>query len=212
MSSETSSTSTTSTNTDKACVVAFTGKKGAGKDTATRLLQELMIFKWGERDVRKVVNHFAFADPLKEAAESIFMLSHRQLHDPIQKEMPDPRWNNKTPRELMQLLGTEVVRNIDPDTFCKNMRYRVENMMPDQFIFISDCRFENEAKLIRELGGKIVLITRDVPQSKRVKFGDHASEMGIPPELVDFTIANDDENTAGLRKELDNLFNKLLDQ
>lgn len=206
-----SKTSTTTTITDRPCIVAFTGKKGAGKDTAARILKDLMIKKWGKKEVTEDVRHFAFADPLKQACEIIFMLEHHQLHDPLGKENPDPRWGNKSARELMQLFGTEVTRNIDPDTFCKNMRYRIEESPPYYVILITDCRFENEAKLVHELGGKIVQITRAVPDAKRVKFGDHASEMGIPSEYVDFTIANDGPNTDDLRKELDNLFDKLVD-
>ena len=49
-----------------------------------------------------------------------------------------------TPRELLQYIGTDVMRSIDPDCWINVVKNYVETYSNYDFILISDGRFENE--------------------------------------------------------------------
>jgi hypothetical protein len=49
------------------------------------------------------------ADPLREASKSMFLISDASLTDRVKKEQVDSRWN-LSPREMMQKLGTDCMR------------------------------------------------------------------------------------------------------
>lgn len=53
-------------------------------------------------------------------------------------------------------------------------------------IVVTDCRFENEADVVRELGGTVVHITRQNSQ----QYDPHASEAGIAIKDGDLLIEN----------------------
>ena len=55
------------------------------------------------------------------------------------------------------------------------------------FVIVRDCRFDNEAELIKSLGGTIIEVIR--PDIEAV--AEHDSENGINTELVDYQINND---------------------
>lgn len=163
-------------------VIGITGAKGVGKDLFARTAQRMLSRGAGDDGVR--ITHFAA--PLKEAAQTIFGLTYRQVHDPFAKEVLDARWG-KTPRQLLQLLGTEVGRSIDPLVWIKSMVGRVEDDKGVRLWLVADVRFENEAFAIRHsLGGKLVRITRPGHD------GDaHASEQEqhaiVPDALIENT-------------------------
>lgn len=53
------------------------------------------------------------------------------------------------------------------------------------YCLITDCRFENEAQRIRDLGGQVWKIEREGAGA-----GNHASEQELPGELIDLVIDN----------------------
>jgi hypothetical protein len=161
-------------------VIGILGSKGAGKDTFASLAKKLLTHRPGDDGVQ--VTHFAA--PLKEAAQIIFDLSHAQMHNPKHKEVVDPRWD-KTPRQLMQLLGTEVGRSIDPQVWVKNLRCRIEGDAGVRLWLVPDVWFANEAEMIRSIGGKLVRVSRPGYD------GDgHASETEQRSIEADATIMN----------------------
>lgn len=93
---------------------------------------------------------------------------------------------DKSFRQLMQTLGTEWGREmIHPDIWVMIERCRIESLS-DMNIVFDDVRFENEAALIREMGGLIIHIDR----------GDlildlHSSEAGIDIHPADIYVSND---------------------
>lgn len=68
------------------------------------------------------------------------------------KNFPDP-----SPRQLLQTLGTEWGRAIDPDIWAKATLREAQKY---EKVVISDVRFLNEVDLINEAGGEVVKITR----------------------------------------------------
>ena len=157
-------------------LIGIIGKKGHGKDALATAIDNATD--------RKVVK-LAFAKVLKEAAGLIFALSEEQLHGD-QKEVLDPRWG-KTPRELMQLFGTEVGRAIDAQVWVKSVELqaaRIWEADPTAIIIVTDVRFKNEADFVLRSRGLLVRIAR--PEGQAGRFGDHASEQeqeGIPAHV-----------------------------
>jgi hypothetical protein len=77
------------------------------------------------------------------------------------------------------------------DIWIRAGRFRIETLLSDVLsgvirgVVIDDIRFDNEAELIRNMGGTVVEITR--PNSVQM---DHASEAGVSRHLIDHTFSN----------------------
>jgi len=87
-------------------------------------------------------------------------------------------------RELMQYLGTDVLRRANNRCHADSCMRRIKVDDPD-FAIIGDVRFrDTESPAIRENGGLVVYLTRDEFPSS------HASEDGIGPDDCDIVIDN----------------------
>lgn len=156
-------------------LLAFTGRAGSGKDTAAKVLIE----KYGFVQV-------AFASPLKDAAKILFCLSDHQLHDPDGKETVDARWG-QSPRQMLQILGTDLIRSAYPDIFVRNARIRIQELLDaGRSVVVTDVRFANESQLVKDLGGTVVKVVR--PNHVGTVHAHATEEFGFP---VDTTIHND---------------------
>ncbi len=154
-------------------IIGLCGRAGSGKDTAAQAL------------ISEGFVRIAFADPLKEAARAIFGLTRKQTDGDL-KEVVDKFWG-KSPRRIMQLLGTEAVRGcIDDDVWIKAARRRVIRL-PSRRVVITDVRFPNEADAIRSWGGEIWRIER--PGLNAVE--PHASETAMQDYKADLTVRNE---------------------
>lgn len=182
----------------KVKIIGIAGKARSGKDTvAERLVQ-------GHGFVR-----MAFADPLKEAARCIFGLSDAQLYGDL-KETNDAFWG-KTPRRIMQLLGTDAVRkNIDDDVWIKATQRRIETEMAERDtigIVIPDVRFPNEADAIRAWGGDVWHVSR--PGIAAVE--EHVSETALKNYGWFSQWITNDETVLDLHSKVDVIINKKID-
>lgn len=158
-------------------IIGLCGIAGSGKDTCALAIKESEI----NTEV------FAFAWPLKEACKILFNFSDEQLHNSVAKEEIDERWE-RSPRQILQWLGTDILRNnIKKDFFIVNMKQRIDTSKAE-YIVISDVRFDNEAELIRSMGGKIIKVVRS--GKKNIKYSEHETELGISPELIDTIVEN----------------------
>jgi len=71
----------------------------------------------------------------------------------------------KTPRQLLQIVGTDLARNlIDEDYWTKIAESNIKTMLKQAPVIVTDIRFPNEAALIKRLGGEIVKIERETAQ------------------------------------------------
>lgn len=168
-------------------IVGITGRKQSGKTTAAEYL------------ALKLVGHYncSFADPIKRMLR-ILGLDEEQLNGSA-KEACDLRYG-KSPREMMQTLGTEWGRNtIDPDIWLRALSHQIG----DSKALIHDVRFGNEAEYVRERGVLIHVVRYLGPGDD-----DHESEGGVPWKEGDILV----ENYGGkeeLFKELDNVVKQL---
>lgn len=148
-------------------IIGICGYIGSGKTTAANALIEI-----GYTRVR-------FAETLKNMLKCLG-LTDAQV-DGADKEKVHSYFG-KTPRYMMQTLGTEWGRNlINKDIWILDWAYRVGNT--GGAIVIDDMRFPNEVQAIRDLGGFILRIDR------AHKSDDHPSE-DLSHITADHTIFN----------------------
>jgi hypothetical protein len=162
-------------------IVGIAGPARSGKDT----LATMLILEAGEGA------HMSFASPIREFIANLLNVPLEALQDGPYKEEPLPELGGKSPRQLMQTLGTEWGREmVDPDLWIKVAEWKLkalqESMFPPKVVVFSDVRFENEAEMIRRLGGVIVHIRR--PGVRTV--AAHVSEKGVSNWATDWNVSN----------------------
>jgi hypothetical protein len=154
-------------------LIGITGRKKSGKDTAARAL--ITEGYWPLR----------FAGGLKAMVACLLTYmgiepaTIEKMIDGDLKEMPFPYLEGKSCRQIMQTLGTEWGRDcVGRDLWVHICMERAKSY---DKVVVTDVRFKNEEKAIREAGGKIVKIER--PTLVR---DDHPSEAidKIHPDLI----------------------------
>lgn len=146
-------------------LLGITGKAGSGKSTAAQVLLDA---GW---------TRIKFADPLKDMIRAIG-LDDRHIEGHL-KEVPCELLRGKTPRHAMQTLGTEWGREcIAHDFWIAIAKRRIALAMAAGLnVVVDDVRFENEADVIRELGGMVLGLERGDGA------GFHVSESGVRPDI-----------------------------
>jgi hypothetical protein len=193
-------------------IIGVCGFIGSGKDTIADYLTNFHGFR-----------RESFANSLKDAVAQVFgwdrtMLEGRTKQAREWREQVDPWWSerlnmpNLTPRWVLQYWGTEVCRKaFHDDIWIASLENKLRNSTDD--IVISDCRFPNEIKSIKNAGGIVVRVVRgaepewyndaadmnagdhcmnySVAKERIRKLGIHASETAWVGTRFDHTITND---------------------
>jgi len=140
-------------------IIGITGLIGSGKDTAANYLITHHKFK-----------KESFANSLKDAVSSVFgwdreLLEGQSKYSREWREQVDAWWAqrlgmpNLTPRWVLQYWGTEVCRTgFHDDMWIASLENKLRNSKDD--VVISDCRFKNEVKAIKDAGGYTIRIHR----------------------------------------------------
>ncbi|AGF85184.1 monophosphate kinase [Moumouvirus goulette] len=146
------------------------GNAGSGKTT----FADFIVKKYGF--IEK-----SFADPLKKACKELFLFEDHQVYGTQeQKETPDPRWFNCTPRTVLQFVGTELFRDnlerimpgLGKDIFIYHFKLWYQQELqknPDIRVVVSDIRFQNEADFIKSLGGTVIKISKEPSKTNLLK-------------------------------------------
>jgi hypothetical protein len=191
-------------------LIALSGRKGAGKDTAFEVIKD-----WSARRGALAVRR-GFADKLKLSAARIFnpdveleealvIANDLKLDGVYIEVVAEPEHGiattlaDCTGREFLQRFGTEAHRDVFGEDFWVDQllpqvigwqeNFRPDPVLPElpAFAVITDCRFENEARRVKKLGGVVWEIDRPSDDEG----DDHSSEKPLPRNLVDLTIVND---------------------
>ncbi len=133
-------------------IIGLCGDIGCGKSTVAKFLQA----EYGYESA-------AFATKLKDVARQVFGLESRHVYgtqaDKAEEleHVTDAAGNRRTPRYILEWLGTEGFRTIDPDVWVK---YAVRLLTPGHHYVFEDVRFRNEFDAIRQLGGLVWEVVR----------------------------------------------------
>jgi hypothetical protein len=142
-------------------IIGICGLIGSGKDTAADYLVNFHEFK-----------RESFAASLKDAVAAVFgwdreLLEGRTKQSRDWREQVDTWWATRlniphlTPRWILQNWGTDVLRqHFHDDIWIASVEYKVSQSK--DHIVITDCRFPNEIKGLKEQGAKIIWIQRGI--------------------------------------------------
>jgi len=164
-------------------VIAFCGPATSGKTTAAKCL------------MRHGFRRMSFADPIRDMLRALGVSDHHLCFD---KEAPVPVLCGKSARHAMQRLGTEFGRGmIGEGIWIEAARQRLT--IRSEPVVFDDVRFDNEARMIREMGGLVVELSKPGVAYSNL----HASENGISGELISHRIfAKDVAELEALALEL----------
>ncbi len=157
-------------------IVAFTGRKGSGKDTAAEVL--FRTGRWGQ------IN---FADKLKEICTLAYGLSPDEMSNPLLKQQELSRWPFKAPRFLMQEIA-QLLRDEYPEIWVMGWLATIRGQQAPRVV-VTDLRYPNEVDVLRTMGVTIVKIER--PDMEGDEFSNHESESYFDDIEADITIVND---------------------
>ena len=157
-------------------LIALTGLPRCGKDTVAAWL--IAHHSWTK---------LAFAGPLKAAAAILLNRTEDECNGVnFDREAVMPEWGFSM-RWFLQVFGTECLRNqVAQDFWIKRMYIELGSWTPMAKIVITDCRFENEAALVRERGGHVIEIRRP-----GLVGSGHISDAGVRLTEDDYVILND---------------------
>ena len=193
---------------EKIIIIGIIGKNRVGKDTFANLLIH-------EYDFIK----YAFADPIKEVAKTLFGFTHQQLEG-NEKEVIDPFWGI-SPRQFYQVFGTEMMQKdiykyvsdmeekVPQRTFwVRKMEHWIQRKIEEghsRFV-ISDVRFIHEATALHKMGAKLIKIVRpEIPlNTDNQSTQQHISQQELDQILLEW-IGNEIVNDGDISSYLDKI-------
>ena len=140
-------------------IIGICGLIGSGKDTiADHLVKDHKFVK------------ISFADKLKDTVATLFewdrdLLDGKTEQSRLWREQEDHFWSKElkkkvTPRYVLQVFGTECMRDGFYDGIWVSMLKKKVTENPDINWVIPDVRFENEVKVLKEIGGEVWWVKR----------------------------------------------------
>lgn len=157
-------------------IIGLTGRARSGKDTVADMI--CATFKPAER--------VTFAKPLKDGLKVMLNLTDEHIGGSL-KEVVLADFGS-SPRQMMQTLGTDWGREmVDQNIWLTVAKRKAEAAIDEgKHVVFTDVRFENEADMVRSLGGTVWHIVRDNAR----KVNQHASEAGVTNVPGDVVIYN----------------------
>jgi hypothetical protein len=179
-------------------IIGICGLIGSGKGTVADILVKTHNF-----------TKLSFADKLKDGVATIFGWDRAMLEGDTDesrqwRELKDDFWSNETkmevtPRLVLQLFGTDCMRNgFDDGIWVSTIKKKLlENPTIDYVV--PDVRFANEVDMIRDIGGEVWEVKRGPDPQWLIEYETtgteptvHASEWKWIKSKKDLVIENDD--------------------
>ena len=189
-------------------IIGICGLIGSGKGTVADILVNTHKF-----------TKISFADKLKDGVASVFGWDRKMLEGDTDesrqwRELKDDFWSNETkmeitPRLVLQLFGTDCMRNGFDDGSWVSLVKKELLDNPGRNYVIPDVRFANEVDMIRDVGGEVWEIKRGPDPEWLIEYKTngkepkvHASEWKWIKSKKDLVIENN--------STLDELSNQVL--
>ena len=163
-------------------IIGITGHIGSGKTTLANFLHE------------KGFVEVSFADAIKQIG-LILGFSHDEMYGTQEQKLSINSDYQISGRQFLQKFGTDIGRNLVADITGMKFKYNIwidvcmkkcrELLSKGENVVISDIRFVDEAKAVKELGGIIIALSREGESHST-----HESELEIGKIKADYTFSN----------------------
>jgi len=171
-------------------VITISGHAQNGKDTTAKILKEILE----DGGYKVLITHYA--DLLKYICRAFFDWDGNK---------------DEEGRTLLQYVGTDVVRNNEPD-FWVNFIVKILKLFDGNwdYVLIPDCRFPNECNVLRENGFETILLKVirsgfESPLTEEQR--KHPSETAMDNTDADYTVDN-----SGSLDELKEKLNRFVEE
>lgn len=154
-------------------IICISGKAGHGKDTAAQFLKDQLELKCSN----VLIAHFG--DLVKYVCKTFFGWDGQK---------------NKAGREMLQTVGTDIVRHKDPDywvRFIADMLKFFEHTW--DYVIIADTRFLTEIKYLTDHGFDVIhirIIRDEYLSDMPIEQQNHESEIDLDDYFPDIYIHN----------------------
>jgi cytidylate kinase len=177
-------------------LIGIAGRKGSGKTTIGKELLSCGYIR------------VSFADFLKETCSKLFNINIEKFYDALEKEKifdVHCLWNIdkcmelsdlanldlnfvvnkklKNIREMLQFVGTDVLRKHDSNIHIRKTKERIANL---EKCFFDDIRFSNEREMIEEMGGICIYLFRP----SNWDYSNHESETSLLRTDFNYVLIN----------------------
>lgn len=213
---------------NKQGIIAFCGSKGSGKNTSANIFKEVCNFETEELalagHLKKACSEI-FDIPMENFLDQ--KLKEKELEeyrvldqDNLKKVFDAFSLSNynytkhvvphigkvlRTPRKLLQYIGTDVLHPVDPLVHVKNI---VKNRNPKKLTIITDLRFLNEFNCLKEsLGYSFIPVYIKNSQAENIAMVDyHPSERELDLFKHQCRFLDNEGNLDQLKKNVKKLF------
>lgn len=170
-------------------LLALSGKKRVGKNTVAKLIEQQLIAS----NYPHPIYTLAFADELKQEVAKACSVTMEYIEA-----------NKDTFRIMLQWWGTDFKRKLIKDSYWTDIIMRKLAGFPqDCVVIITDCRFENEYKMLQYVGAYMIRIIR------LTNFTDtHSSETNLDNSLLNWDLVIDNNGSLEALEEKVNGFVK----
>lgn len=189
--------------------IAICGKAKSGKNTVAKMIKKSL-----SKHESISCSYIAFADPVKEIARIMFPNipeKHLTGSSEYRNSVIPGAFKDKLPLTIRQLLidigtglGREYKSDIWLDVFDNNL-LKLESKRHNMII-LTDCRFINEHRHVKDKGFFNLKILRD--HSSNINHVSETEQDGIPDSEFDYII-NNNGSLEDLKKEVEVVVNKL---
>jgi hypothetical protein len=167
----------------------ITGTSGYGIFDVTR--KDSIFVEYAQRELWPYIKVYHFADYLKDMSVNLFGLDSKNVYGNddqknestpfLWEEMPTEtnKVGNMTHREFLEYFGTKIIRRVKSDAWVHATINKILNE-DSQLAIVPDVRFPNEVKVIKDNGGIVIRLTRNMFNS------DSESESSLDSDKFDW--------------------------
>jgi hypothetical protein len=189
-------------------IIAISGKAGHGKDSLANIIKKNI-----GKEKKVFFDRICYADKLKDVSADLFSLDRSNLSDLDYKDAPLHHFEGTTPREILQVLGTDISRKLFGNIWVYHYEKRVVRTLLDNYhstddviIFTPDLRFKNEYDALKEfektdiIDLKTCLIRISRPGFSIDIGKEHSSENGLD-DVIEWDYSIEARDMPGLEEQ-----------
>ncbi len=178
------------------------GNEGWGIFDVNR--KDEIFISYAQRNLWPYVKLYHFADYLKKICVDLFDLTPQQVYGSDNDKNTSTKYDMSA-REFLQYFGTDVMRKIKDTVW---LDYTIKSISEEktEVALIPDVRFPNEVKAIKDAGGVVIRLTRNVFKSQH-SCENSLSTSSFDWNNFDYIVDNEDYSLSDLCNSMELIAN-----